>query len=62
MFQHNTAPVTPTPATAPAAQEFYLPRGGGIDPDFHVPADREHVPGRISRWIAAIPGFGRQRS
>ncbi len=62
MDQQDKAPVVPATAAAPAAQEFYLPLGGGIDPDFHVPADRVHVPGRFSRWISALPGFGGARS
>lgn len=59
MYQQNTAPVAPAHTAAPAVQEFYLPLGGGTDPDFNLPADREHVPGRFSRWLRALPVFGR---
>ncbi|MDT0196073.1 hypothetical protein Q9R30_11950 [Arthrobacter sp. AB6] len=56
MYQQDSTPASP----APSAQEFYLPLGGGTDPDFYLPADREHVPGPISRWVHALPGFGRR--
>ncbi|MHC6594133.1 hypothetical protein [Arthrobacter sp. C152] len=58
MYQQDTTPVAPQPA-APSAQEFYLPLGGGTDPDFYVPEDRAHERGRFSRWIHALPGFNR---
>lgn len=58
MYQQETTPVAPKPANAQTTQEFYLPRGEGIDPDFYVPLDREHTPGRISRWVSAL-GFRR---
>lgn len=61
MYPQDKTPVMPQPAAAPSPQEFYLPRGGGIDPDFYVPEDRVHEPSRFSRWISALPGFGRQR-
>lgn len=36
-------------AHAPLAppMEFYLPLGGGTDPDFYLPADRVPAPGRF---------------
>ncbi|WP_427005937.1 hypothetical protein [Pseudarthrobacter sp. H2] len=61
--------VTPARAAAPAAaraaapaQEFYLPTGGGTDPDFFIPADRGHGPGPFSRWVHRLPIVGRLRS
>ncbi len=62
MYQQDKTPVVPVSTAAPAVHEFYFPLGGGTDPDFNLPADREHVPGRISRWIRALPGFAGQRS
>lgn len=62
MYQQETPPVAPAQTAAPALPEFYLPLGGGTDPDFHLPADREHAPGRFSRWISGLPGFGGPRS
>ncbi|WP_427129061.1 hypothetical protein [Pseudarthrobacter sp. S9] len=53
--------VTPAQAAAPA-QEFYLPTGGGTDPDFFMPADRGHGPGPFSRWMHRLPLVGRLRS
>ncbi|MDQ0821319.1 hypothetical protein QFZ79_003695 [Arthrobacter sp. V4I6] len=61
MYPQDTTTVAPAQAAAPSAQEFYLPRGGGADPDFYLPEDRVHVPGRFSRWIHALPVFGRRR-
>lgn len=60
MYQQDTQPVAAANTAAPAVPEFYLPLGGGTDPDFHVPADRVHERGRFSRWIHGLPGFGRQ--
>lgn len=65
MTQQDRSPSTPSTApaqaaAAPSAQEFYLPSGGGADPDFYIPADRVHAPGRISRWIHSLPVFGRR--
>ncbi|MBT2249132.1 hypothetical protein JHV56_10520 [Arthrobacter sp. BHU FT2] len=60
MYQQDMTPVAPQPAAVPSAQEFYLPLGGGTDPDFYVPEDRSAPPGRLSRWIHALPGFGRR--
>jgi hypothetical protein len=64
MYSQDQFPVTPSTgpaqAAAPSAQEFYLPSGGGADPDFYLPADRVHAPGPISRWIHSLPGFGRR--
>ena len=53
--------VTPARTAAPA-QEFYLPTGGGTDPDFFIPADRGHGPGPFSRWMHRLPLVGRRRS
>ncbi|WP_411374345.1 hypothetical protein ACLH0K_15015 [Arthrobacter sp. MPF02] len=61
MYPQDRTPVAPQPAAAPSAQEFYLPLGGGTDPDFYVPEDRVHGPGPFSRWISALPGFGKRR-
>ncbi|MFD2363512.1 MULTISPECIES: hypothetical protein [unclassified Arthrobacter] len=60
MYQQDRTPVAPQPPAAPSAQEFYLPLGGGTDPDFYVPEDRVHEPSRFSRWMHALPGFGRR--
>ncbi|HSU46017.1 MAG TPA: hypothetical protein VLJ40_03815 [Arthrobacter sp.] len=62
MNQHNTPSVPATAAPDIDSQEFYLPVSGGIDPDLSVPAERLHPSGRFSRWIHALPVFGRQRS
>jgi hypothetical protein len=48
-------------AQAPLSQEFYFPHGGGVDPDLFMPADRVQRAGRFSRWIQALPVFGRSR-
>ena len=37
--------------TALPAPDFYFPAGGGADPDFFLPADRDDAPGSISRWL-----------
>jgi hypothetical protein len=59
--QYPAAPsIAPAQPAAPSVPEFYLPRGGGADPDFYLPADRTHAPGRISRWIHRLPVFGRR--
>lgn len=60
MYQQDRTPVAPQPSAAPSAREFYLPLGGGTDPDFYVPEDRVREPGRFSRWMHALPGFGRR--
>lgn len=60
MYQQDSTQAAPSPTVAPSAPEFYLPLGGGTDPDFYLPADREHVPGRFSRWVHALPGFSRR--
>jgi hypothetical protein len=60
MYQQDKTATAPAPAAQPSEQEFYLPRGGGIDPDFYVPEDRGHGPSRFSRWIHALPGFNRR--
>ncbi|MFF2348120.1 hypothetical protein [Pseudarthrobacter sp. NPDC058119] len=61
MYQQDKTPFAAQQAAAPSPQEFYLPLGGGTDPDFFVPEERIAAPGRLSRWILALPGFGRQR-
>jgi hypothetical protein len=53
----------PTPAVlAPAfpapGQELYLPFGS-TDPDFYIPADCERGARGLSRWLRALPLFGR---
>jgi hypothetical protein len=62
MYQQDTTPVAPAQAAAPSVQEFYLPLGSGTDPDFYLPADRDHAQGRFSRWVHGLPGFGGRRS
>ena len=61
MYPQDQFPVAPAQTAAPSVPEFYLPRGGGSDPDFYLPADRVHAPGPISRWIHRLPVFGRRR-
>ena len=41
-------------------QELYLPFGS-TDPDFYIPADCDRASGGFSRWLRALPVFGRQR-
>jgi hypothetical protein len=60
MYQQDTQQDAPTNTAGQAVQEFYLPLGGGTDPDFYVPEDRAHQPGRLSRWISALPGFAKR--
>jgi hypothetical protein len=60
MYQQDTTPVAPAQTAAPSVQEFYLPLGGGMDPDFYLPADRDHIQGRFSRWVHALPGFSKR--
>ncbi|MCU1518055.1 MAG: hypothetical protein JWQ75_2776 [Pseudarthrobacter sp.] len=61
MYQQDKTPVGPAQAAAPAAAEFYFPRGSGTDPDFHVPADaeRDRQGGGFCRWLRALPVFNR---
>lgn len=40
-------------------QELYLPFGAS-DPDFYIPADHERRSGGFSRWLRALPVFGRR--
>ncbi|HCB60151.1 MAG TPA: hypothetical protein DEP82_20160 [Arthrobacter bacterium] len=40
-------------------QELSLPFGA-TDPDFYIPADCDRT-GGFSRWLRALPVFGRQR-
>lgn len=61
MYQQESQAVAPADMAGRTVPEFYLPLGGGTDPDFYVPEDRVHEPSRFSRWISALPGFGRQR-
>ncbi|WP_285242572.1 hypothetical protein [Pseudarthrobacter sp. fls2-241-R2A-127] len=60
MYQQDTPPVPAAPAAGTGAQEFYLPLGGGIDPDLYVPEERHHERGRFSRWVHSLPVFGRR--
>lgn len=57
MYQQDTSSV-PAPPAETGKQEFYLPLGGGVDPDLYVPEDRLHPSGRFSRWIHSLPVFG----
>lgn len=41
-------------------QELYLPFGA-TDPDFYIPADCDRTDRGLSRWLRALPVFGRQR-
>src|SRR4029453_3933783 len=41
-------------------QDLYLPFGA-TDPDFYIPADCDRNAGGFSRWLRALPVFGRQR-
>ncbi len=59
MYQQDTTPVAPEHTAAPAVQEFYLPLGGGTDPDFNIPAEHERRGGGFFRWLRALPVFGR---
>ena len=61
MHQQDSQAVAPANTAGRAVPEFYLPLGGGTDPDFFVPEDRIHEPSRFSRWISTLPGFGGQR-
>jgi hypothetical protein len=58
MYQQDNRSVSATPSTGAGTEEFYLPLGGGIDPDLYVPEDRLHPTGRFSRWIQSLPVFG----
>ena len=40
-------------------QELYLPFGA-TDPDFYIPADCDRRSGGLSRWLRALPVFGRR--
>ncbi|OAE02973.1 hypothetical protein A6A22_17270 [Arthrobacter sp. OY3WO11] len=42
-------------------QELYHPYGG-TDPDFYIPADCDRPARGLSRWLRALPVFGRQQS
>ena len=39
-------------------QELYLPFGA-TDPDFYIPADCDRTGRGFSRWLRALPVFGR---
>lgn len=54
MYQQDNHPVPAAPSAGAGAQEFYLPLGGGIDPDLYVPEERLHSSGRLSRWIQSL--------
>jgi hypothetical protein len=41
-------------------QELYLPFGA-TDPDFYIPADCDRQARGLSRWLRALPVFGRER-
>ena len=41
-------------------QELYMPFGA-TDPDFYIPAEHERRNFGFSRWLRALPVFGRQR-
>ncbi|MDP9887081.1 hypothetical protein [Pseudarthrobacter enclensis] len=58
MYQQDSRPAQAAPSAGAAAPEFYLPLGGGIDPDLHVPEERRPSSGRFSRWIQSLPVFG----
>jgi len=60
MYQQDTPPVPAAPAAGTGAPEFYLPLGGGIDPDLYVPEERHQERGRFSRWVHSLPVFGRR--
>ncbi|GAC1480018.1 MAG: hypothetical protein NVS1B16_10900 [Pseudarthrobacter sp.] len=60
MNQHNPSLGAPAQAAVPVAQEFYVPLGGGTDPDSNIPADSER-PGFLG-WLLALPVLGRRRS
>ncbi|WP_284975194.1 hypothetical protein [Arthrobacter sp. efr-133-TYG-104] len=51
----NTVVEFPAPG-----QELYLPFGA-TDPDFYIPADCDRKANGFSRWLRALPVFGRQR-
>lgn len=57
MYQQDSRPVQAAPPANATAPEFYLPLGGGIDPDLYVPEERLHSTGRFSRWIQSLPVF-----
>ena len=58
MELQDTKPVAEFPAPG---QELYHPYGG-TDPDFYIPADCDRPAGGFSRWLRALPVFGRQNS
>ncbi|RKR15602.1 hypothetical protein C8D78_3125 [Arthrobacter oryzae] len=51
--EKDTVPDFPAPG-----QELYLPFGG-TDPDFYIPADCDRKDRGFSRWLRALPIFGR---
>jgi hypothetical protein len=55
--QHPAAAAAAPPFPAPG-EELYLPFGS-TDPDFHIPADCERGDRGFSRWLRALPLFGR---
>ena len=62
MRQQDNRSVPTAPVAGSGKQEFYLPLGGGVDPDLFVPEDRLHPTGRFSRWIQSLPVFGGRTS
>ena len=63
MFQQENQPMPAAPSGA-GAQEFYLPLGGGVDPDLYLPEDRLRLTGRLSRWVQSLrtPAAGGSKS
>ncbi|QDG62321.1 hypothetical protein [Pseudarthrobacter sp. NIBRBAC000502771] len=54
MYQQENQPTPAAPSAGVAAQEFYLPLGGGVDPDLYLPEDRLRLTGRLSRWVQSL--------
>ncbi|HKU03508.1 MAG TPA: hypothetical protein VJQ80_11925 [Arthrobacter sp.] len=54
MFQQENHPMPAAPSAGAGAQEFYLPLGGGVDPDLYLPEDRLRLTGRLSRWVQSL--------
>jgi len=53
-----SAPAVLVPPFPAPRQELYLPFGS-TDPDFYIPADPERGDRGFSRWLRALPLFGR---
>jgi len=54
MYQQDNQPTPAAPSAGVAGQEFYLPLGGGVDPDLYLPEDRLRLTGRLSRWVQSL--------